>query len=628
MRRRVHGGAGEKQMADSEPGGAVQDAASAEGRRRVVPVHPLFIAAFPVLALYASNLGELNLAQIVRPLLVALVVTVGLWALVGGLTRSVLKGALCASAAVLAFFSYGHIVRLSPAPLQPLAMPLCIGAVALVGVWSVRTRGDLRQATAIVNLASLVLVAPSCWDIGVYQVQTWRMQAGSEPAVGATALPALPGRRAHVEPAAAHVQRPRTPAPPPARADLPDIYYIILDAYARQDSLRTFYAFDNEPFLRALEARGFYIARQSRSNYDETPLSLACSLNMKYLDDSVRAAAVAPNDTEPLRRMVDENRIAALLRPLGYHYVFISSGASQTRNETADLELGEGEGVSGFEEQVIGISALGASSHTRASQHEQHRAGVRAGFGYLETVARLRYPKFVFAHIMAPHPPFVFGADGSAVNDDRPFSYDDGSMLLGSITRDEYRAGYTAQLAYVNRRTLAAVDAILRLSKRRPIIIIQGDHGSRMNMDWTSLERTDLREPFSILNAYLVPSRVRRGLYPTISPVNSFRVVLSREFGWSLPLLPDRTFYSTAAEPYAFTEVTRLIPDMASGKPGPVSHAAGRAGVGPGEPHAPGPGNGRSPGVAAHALRQGDHARRSTEPGRSAGAPTRTSSSW
>jgi hypothetical protein len=448
-----------------------------------------------------------------------------------------------------------------PSHWQAAVAPAVALPAALALVWAVRSRGGLRQATVAANLASVVLVAPSCWTIGVYQYHSFVVGAtpGTQSGAGQASRELPAGSR---QAGPAPVAPPATPIPPPARADLPDVYYIILDAYARADSLRAFYSFDNTPFLRALERRGFYIASRSRSNYDETPLSLASSLNMEYLGESVRSVALAPNDTEPLRRMIDRNRVAAELRKLGYHYVYIGTGASQTRNETADLRLDGDAKVTGFEGEALGISALGATGQVRASQHEQHRGYIRAAFQHLEEIAKAPYPKFVLAHILAPHPPFVFAADGAAVNDDRTFSYDDGSMLLGSITRDQYREGYTAQLAYINRRTVAAVDAILRLSKRRPIIVIQGDHGSRMGMDWESQARTDLREPFSILNAYLVPAQVRRGLYPSITPVNSFRLILSRAFGKSYAPLSDRSFYSTASRPYDFSEVTKLIPPI------------------------------------------------------------------
>jgi hypothetical protein len=46
----------------------------------------------------------------------------------------------------------------------------------------------------------------------------------------------------------------------------------------------------------------------------------------------------------------------------------------------------------------------------------------------------------------------------------------------------------------------------------------------------------------AILNAYSVPGGAP-ALYPSISPVNSFRVILNARFGESLPLLPDRSYF-------------------------------------------------------------------------------------
>ena len=88
---------------------------------------------------------------------------------------------------------------------------------------------------------------------------------------------------------------------------------------------------------------------------------------------------------------------------------------------------------------------------------------------------------------------------------------------------------------------------------------VQGDHGSRLNLNWDSLEKTDVREPFSILNAYYVPKKVRAHLYDTISPVNSFRILLTDIFGAHYKLLPDRSYYSTIQQPLAFTDVTALL---------------------------------------------------------------------
>jgi hypothetical protein len=217
---------------------------------------------------------------------------------------------------------------------------------------------------------------------------------------------------------------------------------------------------------------------------------------------------------------------------------------------------------------VLGLTALSAAPQTPAvssgiaADYDLHRAYLLSAFHHLDSVATLPYPKFVFAHILAPHPPFVFGPNGEAVHPSYPYNEADGSQLLriGRISREEYKLGYISQLRYINRRVLEAVDAILQQSARPPIIILQGDHGSRMNLDWDSQEKTDLREPFSILNAYFVPPRVRRNLYDSITPVNSFRILLNSLFGAHYPPLPDRSFFAVPNDPLHFREVTDLIP--------------------------------------------------------------------
>ena len=51
---------------------------------------------------------------------------------------------------------------------------------------------------------------------------------------------------------------------------------------------------------------------------------------------------------------------------------------------------------------------------------------------------------------------------------------------------------------------------------------------------------------FPILNAYLLPGvDAKQVLYPSISPVNSFRQLLNTYFGTQLDLVPDESYYTT-----------------------------------------------------------------------------------
>src|ERR1051325_7910786 len=184
--------------------------------------------------------------------------------------------------------------------------------------------------------------------------------------------------------------------------------------------------------------------------------------------------------------MLDDNDVANFLSKKGYHYDNVWSGTESTRVDTADLVLKSDENASSFEGEVLGMTGLDAATDSSRKRFDQHRLNVRGAFQNLGSVPNLPYPKFVFTHILAPHPPFVLGENGEPVYPPDPFSLDDASWLLNSISREQYEHGYISQLKYINKRTLQAIDDILSKSKRRPIIILQGDHGSRMNLDWDS----------------------------------------------------------------------------------------------------------------------------------------------
>ena len=107
----------------------------------------------------------------------------------------------------------------------------------------------------------------------------------------------------------------------------------------------------------------------------------------------------------------------------------------------------------------------------------------------------------------------------------------------------------------MNKKVEFVIEEILKNSSRPPIVIIFGDHGPRSRLNWESSKKTDVRESFSILNAYHLPGNGKELLYPEISPVNSFRVIFNHYFGANFDLLPDRSFYSTARFLYKSQDV-------------------------------------------------------------------------
>jgi hypothetical protein len=101
-----------------------------------------------------------------------------------------------------------------------------------------------------------------------------------------------------------------------------------------------------------------------------------------------------------------------------------------------------------------------------------------------------------------------------------------------------------------------AVSAILARSAAPPVIIIQGDHGPGGHLDWESPDRSCLLERTPILLAYYLPDGGDRLVYPGISPVNSFRVVLNAYFGLDMELLPDETYFTNSEAGGPFIDIT------------------------------------------------------------------------
>ena len=105
---------------------------------------------------------------------------------------------------------------------------------------------------------------------------------------------------------------------------------------------------------------------------------------------------------------------------------------------------------------------------------------------------------------------------------------------------------------YLNTRLLEFIDHALAESGGNVIIIIQGDHGAP--------ETLHKSRRLAILNAYYLPKGGNQKLYPSISPVNTFRIVFNTYFGTELDLLPDVSYLTSPDYLFDFTFVleTRL----------------------------------------------------------------------
>jgi hypothetical protein len=187
-----------------------------------------------------------------------------------------------------------------------------------------------------------------------------------------------------------------------------------------------------------------------------------------------------------------------------------------------------------------------------------HREIIRYNFETLATLPKITGPKFVFAHIISPHPPFVFDNNGNPLAASYAFTFQDANEFPGST--QEYPSRYVDQVQFVNAQVKKVVDTILAQSATPPIIIIQADHGSGMLTDLTSLKNTCIRERFSPFAAYYLPNAPQNVIPSEMSNVNIFRIVLNEYFHVNLPLLENRQyFYKDTHTYYDFEDVSEQV---------------------------------------------------------------------
>ncbi len=504
--------------------------------------YPFLFAIWPALSLYSHNVAQLRPTALLIPLLASLGFAALLFVVLRRFVGSVLA-ALKTFCVLLALFVGGHLcqrwrgVALETYPFDvSQVLALVTAFVMLLSFWARLPRrfGRLPQLLTVFSAALLVLPLANISRVELRRA--WlRLPSVAQPVTG-------------------------------HGGTQPHVFYVVLDGYARADVLRDLYGYDNTPFLEGLRARGCYVASAALANYPQTVLSLASSLNMDYLNDWAVRVPRGTSDRAPLTEAILHSRFVDGLRARGYKSVAFGHGYGPAELRSADRfePTGWSLGDVGFWDGLLAATPLPdlfKSARIKLPFDERRRKGVLYVFARLGPLAREREPLFVLAHILAPHPPFVFDAEGRA-SGSPSLAFGDGTHWLKQSRMDarRYRRDYLQQLRYVSAKTLETVDAIRANAARPTVVLLQADHGPGSELDWTSAVKSNLRERLAILSAYCLPEGDAEGLYPAISPVNSFRLLMGRYFGQRMPPLPDRAYFAAWGRPYEF-EALRVDPD-------------------------------------------------------------------
>ncbi len=520
---------------------------------RKIPFHPFLFAAYPVLFLYARNASLFSLDVIFIPSLVALLVAAVLFLINYRLLADRDLAATLSSSIILVFLLYRPAYDLSSPQYKPqlgkvfLQMDVLVFfLICFLGLaWSIlflRTKFLRRLPLSMfLSLTSVILVALPIFQIARSEVEKLSIKS---------------------KPVAERVGDETTSA----KTNSPHIFYFILDGYGRSDVLKELYGFDNTPFLSELEKRGFQDFSSALSNYAKTNLSLASSLNMTYLEELQKRVGKYASSHDPLFDMIRHNQVVSTLRKHGYRFASFSSGVHATELSNADIYIVPQWDLGEFNNALLNLTPIPVmikliNRELKVGGADLFRERILFTFKQVPELAKLKQPLFVFVHFLSPHPPFVFARDGSPVNIPRLMSEWDGSHIIGKngVTVEEYRRHYIEQVIFLNQKLLKAVDEIRAHESRPSVLIFQGDHGPGSELDHESLERTNLHERFSILQAIRMPNQGgpnQGGTAPSdLTPVNTFRYLFNSYLASDYELLENRFFFSKDSTPFDFTAI-------------------------------------------------------------------------
>lgn len=495
-----------------------------------VAFHPLLFAAYPVILLYSDNVADVSIEALLVPLFVVVALALLIYLLIRRRSDDPRRPAIALSAIIVPVLMIG-LVRDIFAPeittetergtLVALATAVAIASLGVFLATRTRWVGQLTQA---LNVLAIVLIGLALVPIGTFAANSWSAAAadapGSSDSIG-LASGAITSR--------------------------PDIYHLVFDRYGSAESLRLGHGIDNADFIDWLRTRGFHVVDDSYANYQKTTLSLASTLSMTALTDL--SQQMGPNNANlaPLVDRLRNSRVGAILQGIGYRYIHLGSWYGPTSgSDIADSVLHPAAQAT-FTDALLSRSIF-SLTRTTPQAADLARDAAEYQWSALDTIATEPGPKYVMAHVLLPHPPYIYLADGT--------------FAPGEAT-------FESQLEYTNGRIQDFVESLLAVPElERPIIVLQADEGpfperyerQGGGFDWTTATDEELVTKFGILNAMYLPGP--GGAEPLPDPMtagSTYVELLRRYFGATIDDLPNATYALQGDRTYDLIDITERL---------------------------------------------------------------------
>jgi hypothetical protein len=491
-------------------------------------LHVLLLPVFFILHIVNEYYGLIPATYLLQSLLLYLVMALIAWLVGKIICKSFDKAGVWATFLLIIYFFFGAIHDFAKGLSLPsimvsysLILPGILLFTILLSVYLVRTKRSFHKANWYLSTLFIVLTGIEIATI-FYNLVTHKED------------------RQHF-----------TTLPPPelqsistlAGSNPPDIFFIVMDEFASSASLEKYFNYRNEHLDSSLKNNNFFIVRHSKSNYNCTPLSIASTLDLQYFDapleNYITTTKVALQGWHTLK-VCD---LPQILKKSGYSiYNFgvcdFTNYPSPTGHYFSDYEklVSNGETLwRRIERDILwnldglNISWLNNTKDRKLNELKndfiaRNRKNLQSILQELKTQSN--QPKFVFGHIMMPHAPFYFDRNGNSTH----------QLITDIYNFKNIKDLYLDQVIYTNTWVDSLIKATNRDFSRPRVVIIEGDHGFRDESPTATREMQ-----FMNLNSWYFSDKNYTMLNDSISPVNTFRIILNKYFNTHFSLLKDST---------------------------------------------------------------------------------------
>jgi len=526
-------------------------------------IHPFLVAIFPTLIIYSQNIGRVEIEELILPVIIIVGPTIGLYYFLKSILKNENKSAIIVTLILIMLFSYGHIYYLLNGVMidefdigkNRYLIPAFVLLLGIGIFFTIKIKTVLDNATTILNVISVVLILVAIGNIGLVLADT---DSGGNNKYEGNIMQELFYERIDFSPYFEPHKFSLSEEKPP------DVYYLIVDEYGREDALLEYNNFDNSEFTNFLTQKGFHIAKNSFANYPMSMHSITSTMNMRYIDFLSDEVGEKARNYKPLNEktygLLPNNQVIKNFKDMGYKIInFNTFSTHQHELPLADLGLCD-RGINLLNNKLfdtISRTTIFGYFVERLWEDEMRKSTMCSFEKFSSVEENFEEPVFVWAHIGIPHSPYIFGPNGEPITPGTP-------LLLTAnpehrVSGWDEKQQYIQQVQFSNKMMKKIVNEIL--SKEKPVIIIfQSDHGTAWDVNWSEPSKDDVWERLKNFNAIYFPDEEKRKmLKDDRTAVNTFRIVFNSYFGSNYEMLEDKMYWSWNAKPYYFEEVTNYL---------------------------------------------------------------------